>query len=92
MLVGAGIALLMISFFVITVGKGDASWPNYWRVRPLLLTPFIGALVGLCYDVTEPLRQIKGWAGRVFLILSLLGYVAGLWIGMVLGLAGTMWH
>jgi len=92
MLVGAGIALAIISFFVIGTGKGNPAWGDYWRVKPLLLTPFIGAIVGLCYDITEPLRRLNGWAGRIFVVLSILGYVIGLWMGTVLGSAGTMWN
>lgn len=92
MLFGAGIGLVMISFFVISAGKGNPAWSDYWRVKPLLLTPFLGAIVGLCYDVTEPLRRLDEWPGRVFLVLSILGYLVGLWMGLVLGLAGTMWN
>ena len=92
MLLGAGIGLVISIFFVISAGKGNPAWGAYWQVKPLLLTPAIGALVGLCYDVTEPLRQLNGWMGRLFMILSVLGYVIGLWMGTVLGLAGTMWN
>lgn len=92
MLVGAGIGLLVISFFVIGAGHGEPEWGDYWRVKPLLLTPFIGALVGLCYDATERLRRIDGWLGNLFTVLSFAGYLIGLWMGVVLGLAGTMWN
>jgi zinc transporter ZupT len=92
MLLGAAIGLIIISFFVISAGSGNPAWGDYWRIKPLLLTPFAGAMVGLCYDVTEPFRQLNGWLGRLFMILSVLGYIIGLWLGTVLGLAGTMWH
>lgn len=92
MLIGAGIGLALISFFVISAGKGNPAWGEYWRIKPLLLTPFIGAMVGLCYDGTETLRQLNGWWGKLFLVLSVLGYMIGLWLGVVLGLAGTMWN
>lgn len=91
MLVGAGIALAVISFFVIGAGKGDPVWGDYWRIKPLLLTPFLGAATGLCYDVTEPLRRLSGWRGICFTMLSVLGCLVGLWISLVLGLSGTMW-
>ncbi len=92
MLSGAGIGLMMVGFFVIGAGKGNPAWGDYWRIKPLLLTPCLGAIVGLCYDVTEPLRRLNGWPGRLFLVLSILGVIVGLWLGLVLGLAGTMWH
>lgn len=92
MLVGAGIGLIVISFFVIVAGKGNPAWDEYWQIRPLLLTPFIGAMLGLCYDITEPLRRLEGWLGRLFIMLSVIGYLIGLWMSVVLGLVGTMWH
>ncbi len=91
MLAGAVIGLVAISFFVISAGKGDPSWGEYWRVKPLLLTPALGAIVGLCFDVTQPLRNIKGWVGWLFVVLSFAGFAAGLFISLVLGLNGTMW-
>lgn len=92
MLFGAGISLVMISFFVIAAGKGNSAWGDYWRVKPLLLTPFLGAIIGACFDATEPLRRIEGWLGKLFFVLSLLGYFIGLWMALVLGLNGTMWN
>ena len=92
MLFGAGIALIAISVFVIGAGNGNPTWGGYWRIKPLLLTPFLGAIVGLCYDITQPLRQIDGWLGKVFWVLSLVGYFIGIWMALVLGMAGTMWN
>jgi hypothetical protein len=91
MLFGAILGLLVISVFVIGAGKGNPDWGGYWRIKPLLLTPFIGAVVGMCYDITERLRKLNGWLGYLFAGLSIIGYAAGMWIGIVLGLAGTMW-
>lgn len=92
MLFGAGIGLVMISFFVIVAGKSNPTWGDYWRIKPLLLTPFLGAIIGACYDATGPLRSIEGWVGKLFFVLSLLGYFIGLWMALVLGLNGTMWN
>jgi hypothetical protein len=92
MLLGAAIGLAVISFFVIGTGKGNPAWGEYWRIKPMLLTPALGALVGLCYDITEPLRRINGWVGRLFFVLSILGYFVGIWMSLVLGANGTMWN
>lgn len=91
-LIGAGIALLIVGFFVIGAGGGNPVWGNYWRIKPLLLSPFLGAITGLCYDATAPLRRLQGWLGKLFLALSWLGFFIGQWLGLVLGLAGTMWN
>jgi len=91
MLLIGSIALIMVSVFVIGAGQGDPAWGRNWRIKPLLLTPLFGAAVGLLYDITEPLRKIHGWAGKAFIVLSIIGVLVGLWIGLVLGLNGTMW-
>ena len=91
-LIGAGTALLIIGLFVITAGKGNPSWDYYWRIKPLLLSPLLGAITGLCYNAAAPLRRLNGWPGKLFLVLSILGFFIGQWLGLVLGLAGTMWN
>ena len=91
MLVCATIGLVLIAFFVIGAGDGNPAWGKYWRIKPLVLTPLLSAMAGLCYDITEPLRKINGWRGIVFFALSILGLIIGFWISLVLGLNGTMW-
>ena len=90
LLIGSCIALLIVVFFVIAAGKGNPAWGDYWVIKPLLLSPLLGAVTGLCYDVTAPLRRLDGWLGKLFLVLSILGFFIGQWLGLVLGLAGTM--
>ncbi|MBS1660714.1 MAG: potassium transporter KefB [Bacteroidetes bacterium] len=92
LIAGAAIGLVLIGFFLITAGKGNPAWGDYWRVKPLLLTPALSALVGLCYDITQPLRNLKGWQGKLFLVVSLLGYAVGIWLSLILGMAGTLWN
>ncbi|MDB5144598.1 MAG: potassium transporter KefB [Mucilaginibacter sp.] len=92
MLAGAGIGLVVIAFLVIAAGKGNPAWGDYWMIKPLLLTPLLGAVTGACYDATEPLRRLQGWLGKLFFVLSFVGYFIGLWLALVLGLAGTMWN
>lgn len=74
MLIGAGIGLAAVGFFVLMSGKGNPAWGDYWWIKPLLLTPALGSVTGLCYDATEPLRKIKCWLSKVFLVLSALGF------------------
>jgi hypothetical protein len=63
LLIGAGIALLIVSFFVIGAGKGKPAWGDYWRIKPLLLSPILGGITGLCYNATAPLRRLTGLVG-----------------------------
>lgn len=91
MLVGAGIGLTLISFFLLGAGEPAPHWPTLWWIRPLLVVPAAGALGGLFYYNMDPLRAQGGWRTAFAYILSLLVYLLVLWLGTVLGLAGTMW-
>ncbi len=87
MLFGGGIALAAILLFVISPGKGKPEWGAYWMMRPLILTPLVGAFGGaLAYRIT-----ILGLNGILTLVIGIVGFLIVLWISIVLGLNGTMW-
>lgn len=91
MLIGAGLALLLISIFLMGVNNADPSWGKYWMIRPLLVVPFAGAMGGLCnYFIMTKLTKM-GLNKVVAIILSVLVCVIGLWMGFILGLDGTLW-
>jgi hypothetical protein len=90
MLVSAGIALLVISFFVFGVDVPNPEWGKYWMIRPLLVTPLAGAVGGAFYAFMD-YQSSRGFNRTAAILLSIVVYVIGLWLGIVLGLAGTMW-
>ncbi len=89
-IVGAGIAFLVISFFVFGVDEGNPSWCKFWMIRPLIITPLAGAMGGAFYSFMD-YRSSRGFNRTLAILLSLVVYFIGLWLGTVLGLAGTMW-
>lgn len=89
-LVGAATALLVISFFVFGVDTPDPEWGSFWRIRPLIITPLAGAMGGAFYAFMD-YQSSRGFNRTVAILLSLVVYFIGLWLGTVLGLAGTMW-
>jgi hypothetical protein len=91
MLIGAGIGLIAIAFFLIPAGEGDPAWGKLWRIKPLLVTPFAGAMGGLCNYFIFQFRNQFGVNRIAAIILSILVFIVGLWMGIVLGLNGTMW-
>ncbi|MHC2991602.1 potassium transporter KefB [Pontibacter sp. HJ8] len=91
MLLGAGIGLILISFFLIGAGEPAPEWPTLWWIRPLLVVPAAGALGGLFYYIMDPLRGQGGWRTALAYCLSVVVFLIVLWLGTVLGLAGTMW-
>ncbi|WP_276497348.1 potassium transporter KefB [Pontibacter litorisediminis] len=89
-LVGAGIAFFVISFFVFGVDQPHPEWGKYWRIRPLLITPLAGAMGGAFYAFMD-YQSSRGFNRTLAILLSVVVYFVGLWLGIVLGLAGTMW-
>ncbi|MDQ3290590.1 MAG: potassium transporter KefB [Bacteroidota bacterium] len=90
-LVGAGIALLVILFFVTAADDPKPEWGKYWMIRPLIVTPIAGAIGGAFYAFME-YQSSRGFNRTVAILLSIVVYFIGLWLGTVLGLAGTMWN
>lgn len=91
MLTGAGIGLILITFFLIGAGEAEPGWSEYWMLKPLLMVPAAGALGGLFFYNMDHLRSQGGWRAAFAIVLSLLVYIVVLWLGTVLGLHGTMW-
>ncbi|MGN7723704.1 hypothetical protein [Chitinophaga sp. 22620] len=91
MLLGAAIALVLITIFLIGAGEGDPSWPRFWMVRPLIIVPLAGAAGGACFYFLDHLRHHGGWRAVLGVVLGVIIYIIGLWLGTVLGLDGTWW-
>ena len=91
MLQGAGLALILISFFLIGAGEPNPDWGKLWMAKPLIMVPLAGAMGGGFIYFMDHLRSKGGWKKALAIILSLIGYIIILWIGTVLGLNGTMW-
>jgi hypothetical protein len=91
-LIGAGIAFLAISFFVFGVDEPNPNWGKFWMIRPLVVTPLAGATGGAFFYFMNLLRRQYGWNKILINFICLLVFIVGLWLGIVLGLDGTMWH
>ena len=90
MLVGAGIALLVISFFIFGVDEPHPEWGKFWMFRPLIITPLAGATGGAFYSFMK-YQSSRNFNRTLANLLSIVVYLIGLWMGIVLGLDGTMW-
>ena len=90
-LIGAGIALLVISFFVFGVDEPNPEWGRLWMIRPLIITPLAGAMGGAFFYFMNFMGN-RGVNKTFAFLLSLIGFIIALWMGTVLGLDGTMWN
>lgn len=88
--IGAGIALIAILFFVVGA-ESQSHWPEHWQIRPLIITPLAGGIGGALFYVATQQLQRAGLNRIAALILCAIGYFIALWLGIVLGLDGTMW-
>ncbi|WP_295769432.1 hypothetical protein [uncultured Mucilaginibacter sp.] len=91
MLIGGGVAFVLITIFLLPVKNVRPEWGQFWMVRPFVIVPLAGATGGAAsYYLTKHLPQ-TGWFKVATVLLSLVVYIIGLWLGTVLGLAGTLW-
>lgn len=89
-LVGAAIALLLITAFVLPV-EGNPAWGKLWKIRPMVIVPIAGAVGGGIFYLLRHLAYQGGWKKVLVTALGALVYIIGLWLGTVLGLDGTLW-
>jgi hypothetical protein len=91
MLLGAGIAFILILLFVQGVDTPNPEWGKLWKIKPLIITPLAGAFAGaLCYFTGYALRQ-RGWKKVFAYALGGVAFIIVLWMGIVLGLSNTLW-
>lgn len=88
-LIGAGIALIITLVFI-TGEETKPDWPELWRIRPLIITPLAGAFGGAMFYLSNHVLQQAGLNKVVSVFLCSVGYLIILWLGLVLGLDGTL--
>lgn len=90
-IIGFIIGLAVISLFVFGVDHPNPGWGSLWQVKPLIITPLAGALGGFVFFLILDYQRLKGFNKTVAIVLAILIFLIGLWLGVVLGLNGTMW-
>jgi len=90
-LIGAILGLVLILIFVLQVKSPKPEWGQYWMVRPFIITPLAGAAAGVINALMDKWRTQSEGKKLLANILTVVVYIIGLWMGMVLGLDGTLW-
>lgn len=92
MLLGAAIGLFFISIFLYSVKKPDPNWGKFWMIRPLIIVPLAGAFGSLSFYLKDFIGSQSSWKNILAIIFSSLAFIIILWIGIILGLDGTLWN
>ena len=91
MLMGAAIGFILMFLFIYGV-QAKPEWSPYWKIRPLVVISFAGALGGFFYYQLDFLRVRGDWNILAANFVSPIIFLFGLWMGTVLGLNGTLWN
>lgn len=92
MLVGGAIGLLLISFLLLSVDDPNPGWGRFWMLPPLIIVPLAGVMEGACNYFFIHFHKLFGVNKTIAVISSVVVFIIGLWLGIVLGLKGTMWN
>lgn len=87
---GAGIGFILMAIFLMGV-EGDPAWGEYWKLRPMIVTPIAGAMGGAFFYLMEFVGREGGWKRIFCSFIGIIGFIIALWLGSVLGLDGTLW-
>jgi hypothetical protein len=92
MIIGTIIGLLLTMLFIRTAEAGNPVWPKGWVIRPLIILPLASAIGSAFAYYLIQLTAQGGWRRVLAIVLSLVIYLVGLWMGFILGFDGTLWN
>ena len=91
MLIGAGIAFMLMFLLLWPFDYARPEWGAYWFIRPFVVITFAGAVGGACNYFLFHWTSEGGWKRIMATLGSVVIYIFGLWVGTILGLDGTLW-
>ena len=92
MLLGATLGLILISLMVFSLKHPNPDWGKWWFIRPLIIVPFVSALGSLSFYLKDFIAPKSIFARVLVVLLSTIAFIIALWVGIVLGLDGTLWN
>ncbi|TCC90337.1 potassium transporter KefB [Pedobacter frigiditerrae] len=92
MLIGGVIGLAVVSLLLYATKNPDPAWGKFWMIRPLIVLPLAGATGGAVNYYIDSLTNHGTWKKIFGILLSFVIFIIGLWMGTVLGFAGTIWN
>ncbi len=92
MVIGAALGFVLISLMVFSVKNPKPEWGELWMIRPLIIVPLAGTAGSLFFSSIEILRPQSIWTKILLIIASAFAFIVAMWIGIILGLDGTLWN
>lgn len=91
-LFGAGLGLILITLLLAGADAPDPAWGKLWMIKPLMIVPIMGGMGGVLYFFMKKI-SLRGKMNRTLVLaMSVIAYIISLWVGVVVGLDGTMWY
>jgi hypothetical protein len=90
-LLGTLVGLVVIIAFLSGTGVPNPAWSKFWMIKPLVIVPLGGAAGGVFNYLVYRQDLKSDWAKIFGMVSSLIVFLIGLWLGIVLGLNGTYW-
>ena len=91
-IIGGFIGLMLTMLFIRTAEAGNPAWPKGWVIRPLIILPLASAVGSAFAYYLMQLTTHGGWRRVLAVVLSLVIYLVGLWMGFIIGFNGTLWN
>ena len=86
------VGLGVISLFISGIDHPNPEWGQNWMLRPLIITPLFAACGALMLLLPDFFKIITPWKRLLALFAGLILFIIALWMGIVLGLDGTLWN
>ena len=90
-LIGIFIGLSITLLFVFGATGEQPQWGPHWWIRPIVIIPLAGWCSGFVFQLLYQKSKSSGKYQVIAVVLGVLLWLIGLWMGMVLGLDGTYW-
>jgi predicted outer membrane lipoprotein len=92
MFVGATLGFVIIASLLSTVRHPNPAWGRFWYVRPLILVPLASAFGSLFFYALGYVKSKNIFIKIGVFIACLFAFIVALWMGIILGLDGTLWN
>jgi len=74
-----------------SVENPKPEWGKLWRIKPLLLSPIIGAIGGVGCYILHSVKTPSKFFNGILILIGVFILLIFVWIGTILGLDGTLW-